>query len=273
MPRRWQRAIEPQYLRRLIGARKLAPPGPASAAWPWPLRVRTLGAFGVECDGRPLRFSGKAQRKPLALLMALIALGGQAVPASRLAEALWPDADGDAARSALGTTLFRLRHLLECEDTLRLEEGKLSLDPQRVWVDVWALERWAALAASGDAARLRAQLLQLYGGHFLEREDEVPWMLAPRERWRGLFLQAVRTLGERAERAQDWAAAECIYRRGIAADGLAEVLYRRLMLCYRQLGRNAEALETYRRCREALSISLGLAPSAETEAVRRTLTD
>ena len=50
-----------------------------------------------------------------------------------------------------------------------------------------------------------------------------------------------------------------------------EDLYRHLMLCYRELGRPAEALRTYRRCRELLSVVLGLQPSAETEAVRVSL--
>jgi DNA-binding SARP family transcriptional activator len=54
-------------------------------------------------------------------------------------------------------------------------------------------------------------------------------------------------------------------------DNLAEAVYRRLMVCQRELGDAAGAMLTYRRCRELLSIVLGRAPAAETEAVRRTL--
>ena len=50
-----------------------------------------------------------------------------------------------------------------------------------------------------------------------------------------------------------------------------EALYRRLMAAYREQGEPAEALNVYRRCREMLSIVLGAKPSAETEAVRATL--
>ena len=46
---------------------------------------------------------------------------------------------------------------------------------------------------------------------------------------------------------------------------------RRLMVCYRELGEPAEALNVYRRCREMLSIVLGVKPSPETEAIRATL--
>ncbi len=69
---------------------------------------------------RPVRFTGKAQRKPLALLQALVAFGGQRVREDRLSEALWPDADGDAAHQALSTTLHRLRREGNCSPgTLR----------------------------------------------------------------------------------------------------------------------------------------------------------
>jgi DNA-binding SARP family transcriptional activator len=43
------------------------------------------------------------------------------------------------------------------------------------------------------------------------------------------------------------------------------------MICQRALGQTAAALQAYRRCRELLSVVLGVAPSAETEAVRRSL--
>jgi hypothetical protein len=43
------------------------------------------------------------------------------------------------------------------------------------------------------------------------------------------------------------------------------------MVCQRELGDAAGALLTYRRCRELLSIVLGRAPAAETEAIRQTL--
>ena len=57
----------------------------------------------------------------------------------------------------------------------------------------------------------------------------------------------------------------------LEVDNLAEAVYRRLMVCQRELGDPAGALTTYRRCRELLSIVLARTPSAETEAIRQTL--
>ncbi|WP_127996608.1 hypothetical protein [Piscinibacter defluvii] len=129
--------IEPVAARRLVRTLRLAPPAQAGAAWPWPVRVHTLGRFAVEVDGEPLPSQGKQQKRPLDLLQALIAHGGEA-PAAHLADLLWPDAEGDLALGAFEAALRRLRQLLRCGDALRLSGGVLGIDRQRIWVDALA---------------------------------------------------------------------------------------------------------------------------------------
>jgi len=58
-----------------------------------------------------------------------------------------------------------------------------------------------------------------------------------------------------------------LYERALDEDSLAEELYRRLMLCHLERGEPAEAARVFRRCREMLSVQLGIPPSAETEAL------
>jgi tetratricopeptide (TPR) repeat protein len=55
------------------------------------------------------------------------------------------------------------------------------------------------------------------------------------------------------------------------AMSIAEELYQGLMACYSTLGRTAEALLAYERCREILSSVLGTSPSPQTESIRNTL--
>jgi len=267
-----ERNIETDYVRRLIRRRGLPPPGQDTIHWPWPLRISTLGALRVERDGEALPFSRKVQKRPLALLMALVALGGQDISAGLLAEKLWPDAEGDAARAALGTALYRLRHLLDVDDAILLADGKLSLNGKRVWVDTQAFERLARELTAADhapAAPAVEQLLALYHGHFLEHEEEAPWMLGRREKLKASLEHVLEIVGRRLEEAGQWDLAAQAYERGIGLDMLAEPLYRRLMACQQRQGRPAQALETYRRCRQALSVVLGIPPSPETEALRR----
>lgn len=258
--------VEAGFVRRLIRLRALQPPdGPGARLeqWPWAIRVRTLGTWSVEIDGEPLRFSGKVQKRPLELLKALIALGGRAVHESQLAEALWPDADGDDAHNAFVTTLQRLRKLLGQRDALLLQEGRLSLNPQACWVDTWAFE--SVDVQDGDADDLRRATL-LYHGPFLGSE-EASWTIAPRERLRARFVRAAGELAARhtAQRRCDEAIA-CL-EGALQVDDTVESFYQQLMVLHGRAGRSADVQRTYHRCRDVLAATLGLRPSPSTEAL------
>ena len=272
--------IEVDYVRDLVRRHRLVADVPelAPASWPWAVAVRTLGGFTLVTDGVPVRFSGKVQHRPLALLKAVIALGGREVAESDLSDALWPDADGDAGRQALATTLHRLRALLRHEGSVRLQERRLGLDARHVWLDVWAFERRLAEAAqaerrgrTAEAVRLSEEALALYRGPFLPGDSAALWTVATRERLRAKFLRQTAKLG------QHWAAAgeieralEC-YERGLEVDDLAEQFYEGLMRSYLAAGRRAEGLRVYDRCRHTLAARLHVDPSPETESLRRAL--
>jgi DNA-binding SARP family transcriptional activator len=272
--------IEADYVRSIIRKRRLPPPASsATESWPWPIKVYTLGRFAILKDDMPLKSTGKLQRKPLELLKALIAAGAEEVNQASLIEALWPEAEGDNAAQAFDTALYRLRKLLGHEAAVVLKDGKLTVDPRYGWVDSRALERLleradAALQAPASAPSLLEGLAQelfaLYGGHFLA-EEGAPWALPLRERLRSRFLRTLEQLGRHWEAGAAWEQAVRCYQRGLEAEPLAETLYYRLMCCYQRLGKPAEALAVYRRCRQTLSTLLGISPSPEIEALRCTL--
>ena len=259
--------IEPDYVRTLVRLRGLPPPSPDLADWPWPLAIRTLGAFEILRDGEPLVSKGKAQKKPLELLKALVAHGG----AARRRH--------DADVAPLARRRGRRR-----QDVVRQHALPAAQAPRRRRRDR-ALRR-QALARSGERVGRRVGVRRAldddtapstrrsrsHRGHFLADEASLPWALpdarpaegaaAARRRRRSRDLRGERRL--RRPRARST-------RRRSSVDNLAEAVYRRLMVCQRELGDAAGAMSTYRRCRELLSIVLGRTPAAETEAVRRTL--
>lgn len=270
--------IEVEYVHRLIREHKLLPPSPDVEHWPWPVKIYTLGRFVVLRDGAPLASTGKAQHRLLDFLQALIALGSRNVSAATLAETLWPGTDADSAMSTLGSTLHRVRKLLGDADVVTLSNGVVSLDARRCWVDVWAFERGVArIAAPGadlpqsDLDALQEQVLRLYQGPFLNRESELTWMLAMRERLRNRFHQAIAKLGGSRERAQSLEIAAELYQRALEIDDRSEDIYRRLMTAQAHLGRTAEGLTTYERCRRMLADTFGGKPSRVTEALRTQL--
>jgi LuxR family transcriptional regulator, maltose regulon positive regulatory protein len=266
--------IEVDYVRGLIQKRGLVPESPPVEveAWPWPIKIFTLGRFEVLRDGEPVRFARKVQRKPLTLLKALIAFGGRTVREDLLMDALWPDAEGDAARVALASALHRLRGLLGREQAVFRQEGQLSLDARLCWVDVWAVERLLERAETAVNSReLIRKAAGLYRGAFLdEREVELPQATALAEGLRRRLLRQLVRVARQCEPANrqegvDW------YEEALRVDPCAEDVCRSLMTAYHRLERSADVVAVYQRCRTALAALRGLAPSAETQGVFKVL--
>ena len=88
------------------------------------------------------------------------------------------------------------------------------------------------------------------------------------DRAKSRFLRLVTLLGTRLQAEGQWAQAVEVYERGLEVDSLAEPLYQHLMLCLQQQGQHAEVLRSYRRCRDLLSIVLGVRPARHTEQIR-----
>ncbi|MCC7218746.1 MAG: hypothetical protein IT517_18365 [Burkholderiales bacterium] len=275
-----ERGIAVAYVREVIRTHALLPAAPDIPGWPWAVAVRTLGEFSVEVRGTPLRFEGKAQRKPLELLKALVAMGGHDVPAHALIEFMWPEPLEDGGQKALEITVHRLRRLLASDDAIVVTDRRVTLDAAHVWVDAWTLERMLAdlVGTPGGSepamevlAAAAPRVLELYRGEFLTGERDARWLLPVRNRIAGRFARIVLRLGAHWEAQEQWAQALGLYARATELDVLGEAFYQRQMVCLHRMGRRAEAIDVYRRCRQMLSVVLGVAPAAETEAIHRQL--
>lgn len=193
--------IEIPQARHIIRSRRLAPP-PAheSETWPWLIRIRVLGAGEILVEDVVLRMEGKAQKKPLELLRALIARGPGGAELGLLADDLWPDSDGDAADNNMRMTLHRLRKLLRHSQAVVVEESRVRLNETCVWVDAWALDK-CYLRQEGksgstveDAQAMLARITGLYRGEAFMHAPEEPWILAARDRWRVRYERLVTRL-------------------------------------------------------------------------------
>jgi LuxR family transcriptional regulator, maltose regulon positive regulatory protein len=270
--------IEPDIARNLAREFDVRPESLDIEEWPWPVKVYTLGRFGVVLHEKPLRFSRKTPRRLIGLLKALVSFGAHEVPEQRLIDALWPDEEGDAARHALTVALHRLRRLLGDTHALRVENGRVSLNRERVWIDALEVDRVfagaeAALARGDQGAFDQAvkTLGLLYRGQFLPADTDAPWSVSLRERLKAGFVQFVTDYGEQFESSARWDEAADWYRRGLAADDLSESFYQGLMRCYLETSRCAEGLSVFRRMRQILSVTLGIQPSPRSEALHRSL--
>lgn len=274
----FQHNIDPEFTGNLVRQFHVRPPKTVQGdeLWPWPLRIHTLGHFSVQLHDTPMMFTGKAQKRPLELLKALIAFGGRNVTEETLSEALWPETEGDAAHSTFTTTLSRLRKLLG-NDVLLFSDGKLTLNKSVCWVDVWVCERVLGQlervghkqGEAGDLDALLQRLLDLYHGPFLQGEGQ-GWILSLRERLKSRLL---RTLNLLVQQEQDCSRTISLYEFALQIDDLSEQAYQGLMSCLGAQGRFAEALAVYGRCRNLVQAKFGIEPAEKTRLLAAAIQD
>jgi DNA-binding SARP family transcriptional activator len=238
--------IEVEFVRHVIRERHVPAPDAYEPDWPWPIRIRALGGLRVDANDVPIQFGPKAPRRPLELLKLLVARGPGAIDMATVFDALWPDAEGAEARGAFDMAVLRLRKLLGRDDALRLDGGRVGFDPACVWVDAFAFQHGAVDDYPGP----------LFGDNVV-----APWWAAARERLHQRFLRRAQDRGVAFEQRGEFEQALALYEAALTQDPLAENLYRGAIRCHLAADRAADALRVYRRCRDQLSIVLGVAPS------------
>jgi DNA-binding SARP family transcriptional activator/DNA-binding CsgD family transcriptional regulator len=239
------------------------------------MEFRILGPLEVCNDAGVVSLGGPL---PRALLAMLLLHANQPVPVERLAAALW----GDEALAGAGRTLqvyvSRLRKALGEPDRLVIEPAGYRLRLRAGELDAERFEHrvsegLGALTA-GQPERAASELreaLSLWRGPALAELASV-W-LAPAEiaRLEERRLAAVEAcveaelgLGRHAELVAELQAQ-------IAEHPWRERLHAQLMLALYRSGRQAEALEVYRRGRGELVEQLGLEPSARLQRLEQAI--
>ena len=247
-------------------------------SWPWTLKIYTLGTFQVIRDGKRLTFSGKMQKKPLSLLKTLVAIKGQNVSQDQVCDSLWPEAEGDLARSSFRMALSRLRKILGETESVKSSDESVALNSNLCWVDAWALEHLidrgeAVLKIQGkaggeslsdDAGPSIERALSLYKGNFCPDETDYRLITPFRDGLRRRLLHLVIDAARRLDQRGDHEGAVDYYEKALKVDETSEECYRRLMICHQGAGRKDRAVEAYRRCERVLSSVLGIKPSRKT---------
>ena len=236
--------------------------------------IRTLGPFRLRIDGRAIGGIPRTRSKPLDLLRALIALGGEAVSEQRLTDALWAESDGDRAHGAFKTTLHRLRKLVGGEAVV-VADGGVSLDTTVCWWDTRAYLIHLS-AVSGDVAAgeplaalgaLQAALA-LYRGPFLEGTFDPPEILPTREKLHRMFLRHVAEVGALLDDCELWNESLRLYRAALEIDPGAEDIAQALMRCRLATRHYSEALAVYDSLHRTLHGQYGVEPSEATRNLR-----
>jgi DNA-binding SARP family transcriptional activator/Tfp pilus assembly protein PilF len=216
------------------------------------------------------------------LLAALLVRAGAVVPADELAEVMWDGAPPDGAVTTLRSYVMRLRRALGPSAGARVvtRYPGYAVQAGDEEVDLLRFRRLCqeggAAVRAGESARAWEVLGEAQGLWRGEPLADIPSDLLRREHVPGLAelrLQAVEwrvdaglQLGRHGELVAELQSLAVRYP-------LRERLLGQLMLALVRCGRQAEALEAYRRAREVLAGELGAEPGAELrELYQRILT-
>jgi predicted ATPase/DNA-binding SARP family transcriptional activator/Tfp pilus assembly protein PilF len=243
---------------------------------------RRLRRAGRLLRPRTLALGGPKQR---ALLAVLLLEAGTVVSAERLIDELWGEDPPETARSVLQVYVANLRKLLQPARPRRTASSVLKTKPPGYLVEVGPdnldLVRFQRLAEQGRAA--------LAAGDAEEAVGPLREALAV---WHGPALADVVLLGRgqgavteleerRLAALEDRIEAELAAGHHselvgelealIVAHPLRERLHGQLLLALYRSGRQAEALEAYRRTRATLAEELGIDPSPPLQALERAI--
>ena len=247
------------------------------------LEVRLFGEVEVVAEGRGVRFSRKASRT---LLEMLLLEYPNAVHEERLMEIIWPDADPKSAKRSLQTAVNDLRRALDpfhrpMGDSFVLygEEAYRLYLPPGSQVDFLDFMREVTAALGGSSSGSRKMLdtselgefLDLYRGELIADAPYAEHVVEWRERARTLYLDGIATWVV-AVGSRETPDAIIRLEKGLQTDPYWSEGLKLLMECLRREGRVLAALRRYRTFEKKLEEELGAEPDAELRETYEALT-
>jgi DNA-binding SARP family transcriptional activator len=232
-----------------------------------PAALCVLGRFSLTRAGRPVALS--AGRGPQ--LLKLLAASGGHLPAEVVIDSLWPDADLEAGRNRLRTTLSRLRS--EGGDVVVRDGDTLSLASD-LRVDLHEFEREGrrALALGSSepslAVAVATSAISRYRGDLLPGDPYEPWLERPRERARRIALELLDLCSDVATERGDLDEVRRVIELAIDLAPYDEHRYLRAASALLQQGRRGAALAVLSRARSALA-ELGIPPPLDLVRIER----
>jgi DNA-binding SARP family transcriptional activator len=236
------------------------------------LNFSVLGALQICAGDEAVEICGDLER---VLVQTLLVSEGRPIPAETLAEEMWGDHAPDNQANALQAHVSRVRRRLRALEPERRQQ-RLVLRPSGYWLTVESgeldavrftegVKAAAATMAEGPeaASKLLREVLALWRGEVFGALPAGPICQLAAARYEEIRLRAMELLfdAELALGRHDAILVELTEAH--IGNPLRERFCKHLMLALYRAGRQADALEIYRRMWRRLSEELGVQPSRE----------
>lgn len=241
-----------------------------STGSPEPWRVRLLGTFQVERNGKAAAFRTK---KTASLLAYLVYYRGRRVSKDLLIDALWPEADSEKGRHSLRVALSSLRQTFETPDWNPAEHiwsdrDSIELSESGFVTDVKDFHSYLKQAKTADSDQLAwlGKALDLYQGTFLPSFGD-EWILPQALEIEETYAQAAAEFVVLAAQQNHLAEAVARGRRAISLCANREDLHVAMMRAYAHAGQSGQALKQYEELERMLDDVWGEMPGEEAQAI------
>ena len=222
------------------------------------MEFRILGPLEVIEDGRTVDVGGAKQS---ALLAVLLLNANRVVSTDRLIDALWGERSPETAQKALQVYVSQLRKAVGRERILTIGPGyEARVDPGEL-----DLDRFQTLVAAGKPA----EALSLWRGQPLADFVYEPFAQAEIARLEELHVAVLEDRIDADLESGRHAVLVGELERLVREHPLRERLCGQLMLALYRSGRQAEALEAYRRVHRNLDEQLGIEPGPALRELER----
>jgi len=213
-----------------------------------PCRIRLLGGFAVEVDGRPLPASAWRHRRGADLVKLLALDPSHHLHREQVMDALWPELPPHAAAANLRKAVHYARRALGHDLAITTEGEMVRLWPLgELTVDAQTFAAMAKHVHNRDAA---LQAIALYGGELLPEDRYAAWTEPRRETLRETYLSLLRS--------------EAKWEQVLEVDPTDEQAHRALMGAYLERGDRQAAMRQFERLRRRLRVDLGVGPERAT---------
>ncbi len=220
------------------------------------IRVRTLGGFGVEVNGRPLADADWGRKRSRELFKLLVARHRAWVTVDEIFDRLWGEHEGQQIEMVVMKAVSNLRKAFTGARAgtglmVRHDNGAYMLDlGEDAHVDYLAFKELIVAArraaSAGERAERYTEAIALYAGEFLPQDRFAEWTEFERAALGDAYAEALEFLARERLRSGDAVEAVEHARRLAAIDPLSETACGILVEGLRRLKREAEA----RRVRE-----------------------
>jgi two-component SAPR family response regulator len=237
------------------------------------LTIKALGKSLVTINEKAITTSQWKARAVRELFLFLLA-APRPMTKEEIGAALWPEASPEQLRLRFKNNIYRLRNATD-QNVIVYENELYSFN--REFNYIHDVEAFASHLQNAKQSTDLSQQIQHYRaavelvrGRYLEDIDST-WTLPEREHLEQEYLDALLVLARLLVKVGDFSGAIQICQKAVAWDSCFEEAHRLLMEIFAAIGDRYALKQQYRALQKNLAKELGVPPSAETEALFRSL--